>query len=421
MLKGASISKPHQGWIHITITGEPFERGFQHGYLLANQFKHIRTVLTFIVKNTFGISLTEYIQTCVELITPNIAKYHPECLEEIRGISKGAKVSVDFLIAWNSLLSMYSYYENLDSQRCSAFIACGSATKDGKIVMAHNTHSDYASGSLANIVMRIVPAKGHSFVMQTYAGYIASATDWFLCDTGIIGCETTISDTNYEIKFGTPYFCRIREAMQYGESLEEYAEIMLKNNAGDYACSWLFGDINRNKIMLCEIGLNISNIQTTTDGVFYGMNSAMDFELRTLETSDRSFNDLGDSSGARNARLNALLNDKYYGKIDVEVAKRVISDHYDTKLNRLIPSSLTVCKHTDLDPAPGAKHPFYPWGCVDGKVTDSSMAKRMEFVGRQGAACGISFVAKKYLKAHPEYAKWKPVLRDMPTYKWTKL
>jgi hypothetical protein len=426
LAKGSTISKPNQGWIHITISGEPFERGFQHGYLLANQFKYIRTVLAFIVENTFNVSLTEYIQTCAKLITPNIAKYHPEFLEELRGIAKGAKVSLDFLIAWNSLLSMYSYYENLDGQdghRCSAFIACGNATKDGKIVMAHNTHSDYASGPLANIVMRIVPTKGHSFVMQTYAGYIASATDWFLCDTGIIGCETTISDIKYKPQFGTPYFCRIREAMQYGESLEEYAEIMLKNNAGDYACSWLFGDINRNQIMLCEIGLNISNIQTTTDGVFYGMNSAMDFELRTLETTDQSFDDLGESSGSRNARLDALLNDKYYGKIDIEVAKHVISDHYDLKLNRIIPSSLTVCKHTDLDPAPGpgASRPFYPWGCVDGKVTDSSMAKRMEFVGRQGAACGIAFVAKKYLKAHPEYAMWKPVLRDMPTYRWTKL
>ncbi len=421
---GSSISKPHQGWIHITISGEPFDRGLQHGYLLANQFKHIHTVLTFIVKHTFNVSLSEYTQTCVKLITPNIAKYHPEFLEELKGIAKGAKVSLEFLVAWNSLLSMYSYYENTglsEGHRCSAFIACGNATKDGKIVMAHNTHSDYASGPLANIVMRVVPAKGHSFVMQTYAGYIASATDWFLCDTGIIGCETTISQIKYTPEFGTPYFCRIREAMQYGESLEEYSKIMLKNNAGDYACSWLFGDINRNQIMLCEIGLNISNIQTTTDGVFYGMNSAMDFELRSLETTDQTFNDLGDSSGSRNARLDALLNDKYYGKIDIEVAKRVISDHYDSKQNKTTPTALTICKHSDLDPNHSTRHPFYPWGCVDGKVTDSSMAKRLEFVGRQGAACGISFVAKKYLKEHPEYAKWKPVLRDMPKYKWTKL
>jgi hypothetical protein len=429
LLKGSLISKMNEGWIHITIKGEPFTRGFQHGYLLANQFKHIHKVLSFIVKQDFHKSLTEYMKDCAKLITPKIEKYHPEFLEEIRGIAKGAKVSVDFLIAWNSILSLYSYYDKYNStsnnnkkgehKRCSAFIACGNATKDGKIVMAHNTHSDYATGPLANIVMRIEPSTGHCFVMQTYAGYIASGTDWFLCDTGIIGCETTISDIKYQPQFGTPYFCRIREAMQYGETLDEYTEIMLKNNAGDYPCSWLFGDIRRNQIMLCEIGLTKSNIQTTTDGIFYGMNSALDFELRTLETTDQTFNDLGESSGARNARLDALLNDKYYGKIDIDIAKHIISDHYDTNLDKITPSSLTICKHTDLDP--DAKHPFYPWGCVDGKVTDSSMAQKMEFLGRQGASCGKSFSAKKYLKEHPEYSEWKPVLRDMPPHEWVKL
>jgi len=413
------LSKPKEGWIHITIKGEPFERGFQHGTILADHFPYIKKVLTFMVKQDFKESLDKYMKTCAKVIKPQIAKYHPEYLEEIQGISKGAKVSVDFLIAWNSLLSMYSYYKNKNTQRCSAFIACGKATKDGKIVMAHNTHSDYATGPLANIVMRVIPTKGHSFVMQTYAGYIASGTDWFLCDTGIIGCETTISNINYLPKFGSPYFCRIREAMQYGTTLEEYGEIMLRNNAGDYACSWLFGDINTNRIMLCEIGLDKYNIEIKTDGVFYGMNAALDFELRTLETNDLTFEDFTASSGARSARLHSLLLDKYYGKIDIDIAKDIISDHYDTDKNRDKPSSLTICKHSELDAE--TKNSFYPWGCVDGKVIDSSMAQKMEFIGRQGASCGHSFNSKKYIREHPEYIHWKPVLRDMPSRKWVRL
>jgi hypothetical protein len=312
-------SQPKQGWIHITIQGDPFERGFQHGNALIEQFAHIRKVLSFMVKKDFNVSLQEYMKTCSTIIKPQISKHHPEFLEELNGISKGAKVSIDFLIAWNSLLSMYSYYENKTSQRCSAFIACGNATKYGKIVMAHKTHSDYATGPLANIVMRVIPTNGHSFVMQTYAGFIASGTDWFLCDTGIIGCETTISQINYIPQFGSPYFCRIREAMQYGSTLEEYRDIMLRNNAGDYACSWLFGDTNNNRIMLCELGLEKHHIEIKSDGVFYGMNSALDFDLRTTETNDNTFNDFTTSSGARSARLQSLLLDTYYGKIDILV------------------------------------------------------------------------------------------------------
>lgn len=47
----------------------------------------------------------------------------------------------------------------------AAFIATGEATRTGKIVMAHNVHSDLASGQLLNIVLKITPARGHEFVM----------------------------------------------------------------------------------------------------------------------------------------------------------------------------------------------------------------------------------------------------------------
>ena len=90
-------------------------------------------------------------------------------------------------------------------------------------------------------------------------------------------------------------------------------------------------------------------------------------------------------------------------------------------MNKTIPSSLTICKHSDLDSYTTGRKAFYPWGCVDGKVTDSTMAKRMEFLGRQGPACGTPFNVKSYLQEHPEYKEWRSVMRDMPTYKWVKL
>lgn len=135
--------------------------------------------------------------------------------------------------------------------------------------MAHNTHTNFADGQLHNIIMNVIPSSGHPFVMQTSAGYIASGTDWFICSTGMIGCETTIGDINYTPRFGVPYFCRIRQAMQYGKTLDDYEQIMDKKNAGDYACSWLFGDINTNEIMLYEIGLKEKNVQRTKNGVFW--------------------------------------------------------------------------------------------------------------------------------------------------------
>jgi hypothetical protein len=341
---------------------------------------------------------------------------------ELRGISSGARakgvnVSLAFLIAWNSVLSLYP--RNVAPNRCSAFIATGSATESGEIVMAHNTHTDFVSGSLLNIIIKVEPTDGHAFVIQTAPGYIASSTDWFLCSSGIIGCETTISKVTFEPDFkkGHPYFCRIRNVMQYAKTLDECGELMVKHNAGDYACSWLFGNIATNEIMMLELGSQTHSIQKTLNGVFYGMNSVMDLKLRNTETNDYDHTNELTSVGARNSRLNHLLNEEYAGKINIQNAKRIISDHYDAHFARVEMTSRTICKHSELD-----EHTeFKPIGCTDAKVTDAKCAAKMEFYGIFGSACGRKFNAKEHIRNHPKYKHWAPYLKDFKKYKWTKL
>jgi hypothetical protein len=152
------------------------------------------------------------------------------------------------------------------------------------------------------------------------------------------------------------------------------------------------------------------------------MNSAIDPDLRLTETNDDQYNDITKSSGARNYRLNHLLNDEYYGKIDIHTAKLVLSDHYDMDLNRIKKDTLSVCKHTELDPHHSPKRPgYYPFGCIDGKITTTDLAKKMQFVARFGSACGRKFSAKDHIEKHPEYKSWKPFLTDFPKYPWTKI
>ncbi len=411
-----------EGWLKIRVYGDPYERGYAHGYLLARELKPAKQTLTFIVREFLKTDLSDYMKRCKNEIGPIVKNKYPELYNELCGISAGAReagvsVSPAFLIAWNSVLSLYP--RNVAPNRCSAFIATGSATESGEIVMAHNTHTDFVSGSRLNIILQVEPTDGHSFVMQTAPGYIASSTDWFLCSSGIIGCETTISNVNFDPNFkkGHPYFCRIRNVMQYANTLDECSEMMVNKNAGDYSCSWLFGNINTSEIMILELGLDIHSIQKTQNGVFYGMNSAMDMKLRNAETNDYDHTNELTSVGARNNRLNHLLNDEYYGKISIQNAKRIISDHYDSHFARNEMTSRTICKHSELD-----EHTeFKPVGCTDAKVTDSKMASKMEFYGIFGSACGRKFSAKAHIKRHPEYKHWSLFLKDFPKYKWTKL
>lgn len=430
-ISGRIIARKN-GWVIATIHGNARERGFAHGALLHKELKRVLACFPFLVKTDFHTTLDEYTQRCKRMIRPILETKYREYYEEMVGIclgakSKGVGLTIDALIAWNSCLSMSEQYGNISDgtisalQRCSAFIATGNATAKGDIVMAHNTHCNLVLGSLSNVVLYVYPTKGYAFCMQTCPGMICSSMDWFVCANGMIGCETTISDIHYRPVFGAPYYCRIRECMQYRDSLDEYATTMKQDNAGDYACSWLFGDTRTGEIMLCELGLRKHSIEKTRNGVFYGMNSAIDPVLRLAETTDTAFDDISQSSGARRARLEYLLTEKYAGKITASNAKLVLADHYDVFHDRVERGLRGICKHTELTPENKKRTPFYPHGAIDGKVVNTEMARRMSFLGKFGASCGRSFRAKAYLKQHPEYEAWRDHLVDLPNQPWTLL
>ena len=416
----------NEGWLQITIKGTPQQRGFAHGFLLHRQIEQAIQTLPFLVKHEIETSYKHYLNVCKRTITPIVKEQYPEFYQEIEAIIRGVKyqnpntkVTTDLLVAWNAIMSMYEYIHNKPQpkKRCSAFIATGTATKTGQIVMGHTTHTDLVSGALFNIILYMIPDKGIPFTMQTAPGCIASGTDWFLTESNIIGCETTIGDIKYRPIFDKthhPYFCRIRQAMQYAHTLNQYAEIMTKNNAGDYACSWLFGNTKTNEIMLCELGLHETNVQTKKNGIYYGMNSAMSAILRNQETSDQEFFDMTTSSGARNARFQQLF-EKYNTKLDEHNTIDILSDHVDPFTQKECPSAKTICAHSYNDKS--LYEPYYPHGCTDLKVTTTKMAKEGKFLARFGPACGYPFSANEFIKKHPKYREFKPYLENMPTRK----
>ena len=426
-INGKVLAENNHGWKSLHIWGDAYSRGFAHGVLLHRELKRVQKSLVFLVKNQLKTEFSKYKKANKTTIVPIVAKNYTEIYEEIRGISAGAKyagtnISVEILIAWNAYLSLYDIFvdnRTRPQQRCSAFIATGDATKNGDIVMAHNTHSDFLSGQLLNIVLKITPTSGgQEFVMQTAPGMVCSTSDWYISKSGIVCCETTIGGINYKPKFGSPYFCRIRETIQYANTLDQCIETMRKNNAGDYACSWLFGDIRTGEIMLFELGQKVANIQRTTSGVFYGANSAISLELRSRETDDADFNNPDTSSGNRNYRTNYLLNNQYFGKINVAVAKKIMGDHYDAKLAKNATNQRGICKHSELDAETG--HKLY--GATDAKVLDSRMAKSMNFWGIFGSGCGKrDFRVGDFVRQHPQYKPWGEVLEDIRPQNWTIL
>ena len=63
--------------------------------------------------------------------------------------------------------------------------------------------------------------------------------------------------------------------------------------------------------------------------------------------------------------------------------------------------------------------PFQPLGAIDGIVTDTTLAKKMGFSGRWGSSCGAAFIAKDFLKAHPQWDHLEPYMPDRLSQPWT--
>lgn len=433
------------GWRFISIHGSPKERGYAYGYLCADIFKDIPKMLSFQIMEIYGETWDFMIKNINKCIKEKTIKDFNEWYQEMVGITEGinatgVKTTIDEIIAWNfynSLPYWYSYFKELESGRvnlmhkeggapdkCSAFIACGEYTKDGKIVVAHNTFDEYLSGQYLKIVLDIHPDNGNRIIMQTCPGWIYSGSDFFITSKGIIGTETTIGGFNgYENLIPVAY--RARKAMQYGNNLDDYVKIFLEGNSGDYANSWLFGDINTNEILRIELGLKYHNIEKTKNGYFIGFNAAYDERIRNKECVNNGFYDIRRHQGARRVRLTELMEENK-GKIDLEVAKKIIADHYDVYLLKEDnPCSRTVCSHYDLDSRKYMSQsdrpkPFAPRGALDGCVTDSTLAKEMTFWGRYGSSCEIPFNKDEFCKKHIQYENYREYLMDRPSQPWTK-
>lgn len=440
------------GWTYISIKGNPKERGKSYGELIKKDMKEVQRILQFMIYNDYGVKWDFFIEAAQKYFSPKIKEDFPEFYEEMEGFAEGADMNIHEVVAWNNYFTLTEgWWANMpeeeaiavkgaatsnisskeggmkmktegSAERCTAFIAVGDWTHDGKIVCAHNNFSNFIDGQLAKYVVDIKPTKGNRILMMGFPGWIWSGTDFFVTSAGILGTETTIGGfISYENNI--PISCRIRNAMQYGNTLDDYERMLLDGNSGDYANSWLFGDINNNEIMRIELGLRFHNTERTKNGCFIGFNAPYDPRIRNLECVNTGIDDIRRHQGARKVRLADLM-DEHKGHINIDIAQRILADHYDVYLHKENPCSRTCCSHYELDGReymsdPSRPKPFQPRGALDGNVIDSALAKKMSFILRWGNSCGMPFNASQFCKENRVWDYLEPYLHNRPSQPWT--
>ena len=422
------------GWIFVHLEGAPEQIGYQHGKLLAKEISDLLRVLKPFLQHESKKDWNFYRKASQEILWPKIDdEFRRELDGIVRGLNdSGVKVDRWDIVTLNAIEELpYYYVPWLDRQQgriptmhapgnCSAIIATGSYTKDGRIVMGHNTWTDYVKGSRWNIIFDIKPTSGNRILMDGLPGVIVSDDDFGINSAGIMITETTITGFTLYDPAGSPEFFRARKALQYSNSIDDYVRIMLDQNNGGYANDWLVGDNKTGEIALFELGLKEHSVRRTKDGYYVGSNFPVDEKLARLETNF-DFSNLGGSPLARKTRWEQVV-EQHKGNITVDIVKQFEADKYDAFEKKDGPNERSLCGVVDRSPRGIPEWDwgkFYPGGTVQAKVVDAASTEKMQFWAAMGHPCANDFIAEKFLNEHAEYQWMRGLLRDMKTQPWT--
>jgi len=420
-----------QGWIYLHIEGDPYERGYQHGYLLADEIVDMIQRWNDIFPQKWSWKVHR-----LDAYRLFWNKYPEEYKQEIRGIADGVKdrsgkidgrpIDYKDILAMNEMYEMMSrfrtysvyplrlssrwfispilgYLSSLKSTdfhggKCSAFLATGSATVDGRIVASQSTFGGlwdigwwhhYISERF-NVVLDIQPSKGYRILMTTSPGLIWSDEDFYQNSAGMILMETTLPLGSWR-RSGDPVVVRARRAIQYSDSIDEMVDSFLKKNNGLMANDWLMGDTKTGEIASLDLALYNYALTRTKDGFIYSCNNPEDNKVRWELYSFFGFGILGRIfirnfiPSSRDIKFKEIR-DEYYGRIDVDVAKKIMAMHP-------ISAAATDCK-----------------------ITDSQLVNDFGFWCFMGKPDGKDFIASD----HP-FKDTKTGYTDLPACGWLQL
>ncbi len=413
----------------MRLQGLPSTIGYQHGTLLSAEIADALAVAKLNLTHDGKRDWAFFRKAAQAVFWPRVdAEYR----EEMQGIAEGAaaggaKLDLWDVVALNASIEFGYYTASLDRDgrsgapdKCSAFVATGRYTRDGRPVVAHNNWSGYLEGSRWNVIFDIRPSAGHRILMDGMPGLIHSGDDFGVNSAGMVITETTITAFQGFDPAGIPEYARARKAMQYAATIDDFDRIMREGNNGGYANAWLVADTNTGEIARLELGLKNVTLERTKDGYFAGANFPVSPKLAAEETKFK-LDDPSLSANARRVRADEILQTSL-GKVDVALAKAYLSDHYDSYEKKAdAPSERSLCGHVDLSPR-GMGDWFAAWGpagTVQSKVADAAMAKRMALEAAMGHPCGQTYRAAPHLAKHEAFAWTKPLMRDLVASPWT--
>ncbi len=204
---------PQAGWLVLHVEGSPYQRGLQHGHLLAREIVDYIKTMARIRSHKDPEAAWKSLRLLTD--TAFLRRYDVECLEEMKGIADGAAAAgakfdgrrLDLLdiVTLNSDVEVGFLESALEAtptgidalkfdrhqaspppvkrrEMCSAFVTTTPATDSstGGVMLGHITMTDLSCVHHFNVWLDITPSKGHRFVCQTFPGGIQSGLDYYV-------------------------------------------------------------------------------------------------------------------------------------------------------------------------------------------------------------------------------------------------
>ena len=290
---------------------------YQRGELIGKNWRFAITTILKSIKNASlfkdGMTLHQWLPHAKSFL-PFIREYAPGTLEEMKGMAAGCDLPFDDILL---LACAYEKWLTCNTpEHCTAFAAMEDASKDAELICGQNNDEclhHWAAGQLDGVIHHRNES-GMETLIYTHPGIPAYMG---MNSAGL--CVLWMAIDNGERSSGLPTNILIREALRRSNLKEavEYIKKVPKTIPNSYLLAHPEDGI-------CSIECSPSFFcPVYSNNISYHANHILN---EKMALNDRKKNDPASSTVTRFAAMESLI-EKYYGQIDISIAKKILSDH----------------------------------------------------------------------------------------------
>jgi len=314
----------------ISVKGKPFERGQQYGSQAKSLIQKNMELYFDLWGSLWGARRPDVLKHCAGLV-PVIGEYDAEILEELRGIAKGADLSLEEIVALNARYEMVFAQSAVAGAGggCTSIAAMPPVTGNGHTILGQNW--DYKERFLGlSVILEMEPDGKPNIVAHTEAGVLIHKS---MNSAGLGLCINALVSNRDKFETTTPLFV-VARAILGADSLSRAMKVVL-NARVTVSFNFLIAHRDGEAIDLEVSPLDVGYLHPD-DGILTHSNHFMALTNRA---------DMVDVFKATapdtlfRAHLARQLIGQERGKIGVGSFQRVFRDHFS------YPNS--ICRHVD--------------------------------------------------------------------------